>query len=428
MAGNAPGSPSSPHQQRIDAAWFLYNADKFDSSIAKCLEGLAVEPQCSELHGLMALNLAWLSRFDEAIESARESIRLAPDWGWAHFAMGRVLRRACRWRDAEPYLRESLRLTPQSLLFREHLGWILLELDRNEEALALADEARRLDPSWAYAAGQRGLALQSLGRFEDAERAYQEALELDPGLDVAHCGLGYLALRRREGPKAAEAFQTALRRSPSYRYAEAGLGDAVRLLFPGYGRIQDIATWLRARSELQRNLLAWSFCIAWFGALIALPFVGTRTSPLLSVLLVLFIYGATWAWAFAFWALRPLYELGLKFHPVGKWFVVSDRVREGVIVASFLVPGVLLVPAGLAFEWPWGLTAGLACLLAVPSVGAQFRTPRPPRWGEEQLFLVVSLLIGLTPGAAGDFRYATIGLLVLGFQLLYTVCLSFTRP
>ena len=431
MPGSVPGGEVPLSRRRLERAWQLYHGGRYELAADECRASLALESQDSEAHGLLAFCLAGLSRFEDALAAARESIRLTPARAWSHYAYGRVLRKSRRYRDAESALREAIRIAPEDADYREEVGWVLIDSDRNREALDAAREGRRMDPGRAGFAAIEGIALEALGECHAAESALRSALALDPDHRTAHAGMGYLALRRREGPKAAEAFQTALRLSPTYRWAETGMGDALRLLFPGYGRVEAIRSWIGARRltapGLAIGVLAFLFVVVCGGLYATSGPVFGGPGPYLAII-ALFLVLLPYLWACAFWVLRPLVELNLAFHPVGRWLVSKERVRAGRWIAGLLGVGAILALGGWAFECTHGLLAGSAYLLAAPVLGARFREPPSPLAREEWILLILSLAAAVVPHAGSGVPLAIAATFSMWLQMVHAALLPLHRP
>ena len=427
MDASRPAGPGPSARQRVERAWHLHDGGRYELALQECLAALAVDPEFHEAHGLMAFCLALRSHLDDALEAARECVRLRPADSWPHYVHGWVLRRLRKYGEADVALREATRLSPAWATYREEHGWVLVNAGLHRAALEVIREGRKLDPQHAGLAAVEGVALHELNRFDEAEAAYRAALSLDPVRDVAHAGIGHLALRRHGGAEAERAFTEALRHAPNYRWAESGMADALRLQFPGYRRLELMESWIRRRTPEQRTALVAAGIALWCAMMILAPLLSSPGSAEPSVLSVALL-GLSWllpyAWAFAFWCLRRVYELRLRFHPVGRWLVDRKRSREAALIAGLLGAGAVLAIVGAAASWRYGIYAGACCLLGAPCVGAQMRVPSPPRWGGERLYLASCLAVGLCPGSVGELPFAAFGMAFLWFFVLYSVYLS----
>jgi tetratricopeptide (TPR) repeat protein len=302
------------------------------------------------------------------------------------------------------------------------------------EALEEAEEGLRLDPLHGPCAAVRGLALQHLDRWDEAADAYRDALAIDPEMVIPHAGLGYIALGRREGKEAAEAFRSALRLDPGCRWAQSGLPEALRHTFPGYGRIDRWVARLRALALRKRGGLGCLLCI------LILLFIGSSppwfidqdfswTGILLWMARLLVVLG-TWAWCFSIWVVRPLYELALHSHPVGRWLVEPVHLRESRILAGALLLAVLLLTAGAAFSWSRGALLGVVLLLCLPPMRAVHRSGTVGWRGGERGFTVFALLLGvLGTLLPAEFGVAGIrsGIALATMLMLHSFFISFTE-
>ncbi|NUN51982.1 MAG: tetratricopeptide repeat protein [Planctomycetaceae bacterium] len=413
----------------------LYRLGRPESALMEVEEALRSDPESASGHGLRAFALLALGRVPAAREAAQSCVSQDPDWAWTHYVLGRVRRMTGLPSSAREPLDEAVRLAPEDADYRLERAWLHFEQRRFAAAIADAEDGLRLDPLLGRCAAVRGIALQFQGRMEEAETAYREALAISPDLAIAHAGLGYAALRRRKGAEAAESFRSALRLDPSYNWAQSGLPEALRLTFPGYARLDRWISGLRSLNRKWRRgigyLLTFLVIAGFVGSFrlaLAMGYGSVSGAGLLALLLIFPL--ACWFWALLLWVARPLCELGMRFHPVGRWLVDPVRFRTSAVLAGCGFLGFLLILLGAVGAWPRGWLLGFHVLLALPTLGFLLRNGLA-RWDARMgtVFLgcaVMGLVAALTPGEIG---LVAMGVAYLaGFVLLlHSFYASFTE-
>ncbi|NUN51962.1 MAG: tetratricopeptide repeat protein [Planctomycetaceae bacterium] len=394
---------------------------------------LQVEPESGDARGLEAFCLLEIGDHQGARTSAGRCVSLEPTRAWNHYVLGRVLRLSGDREGARVPLDEAIRLDPEEPDYRQERAWFRFDGEWYSGALADAEEGLRIDPLHGPCASVRGITLQHLGRFEEAEAAYREALRLDPEMPIPHAGLGFLALRKRQGVASVEAFRTALRLDPAYGWVKSGLPDALLLCFPGYARIDRILQVLRDLAAWKRTGIAIFLLVVlggWSIVIVILTMESSHRSmsaaKWVGMLLLPFL---AWTWTSVVWVARPLYELALGFHPVGKWLVRPSRRRHAYLVAGCLASSLLLLCGGLLGAGPLVVWVGSSLLVLLPSLGALGRGNSPGWLSIEGISWMAALsLVVLSATVPGEGAAFAVGV-AMGLAFLLAVnahYLSFT--
>lgn len=141
---------------------------------------LALDPESTTLHRLLASALIGLERPTEAIEAARTACRLAPDDAACLVTLSRAEIAGGRVGPGLEAARRAVSAAPHSASTHFGLSQAFLAAGNATGALTAADEAVRLSPGSAQVHNLRGMCLDRAGRRAEARTAYQRALALDP--------------------------------------------------------------------------------------------------------------------------------------------------------------------------------------------------------------------------------------------------------
>lgn len=333
---------SDPHVSR---AALLLEQSRFDLAEAELRLALAEDPDNGRLHSYLAICLAERGALEEAQGEADRGVALEPDFPGAHFMRAQVLRKRKRLDEAMEAAAECLRLDPEQPSPRALRASIHLERKRWADALEEAEIGLSFDAADADCANLRAVALTQLGRRAEAATSLGEALERDPENDLTHANRGWGLLHEGDPKRAMEHFRESLRLDPTNEWARAGIVEALKARNPIYGLMLKYFLWMGRLSGKAQ----WAIVLGGFFAYRFLVGVAERnpaSRPVLVPLLVAYALFALFSWIAS-----PLFNMFLRFHPLGRHALSPDQRLAGSCVGScvFLTLG--------ALAW-WGLGGG----------------------------------------------------------------------
>ena len=378
----------------LERARLLIQHNRPQQAIEQLAQLLALDPDSSEGHALMALCMTYdRDRWHDATREAEQAIHLAPDFGLAHYALAVVLEKRNRHADALVAVREAIRLEPSQPHFSGLAASLHAQQAQWQEALDVASQGMQVDPDDESCAAMRSLALERLGRTSDAVHEADAAVARNPDSAEAHSMRGWTQLQNGNYTQAQDSFREALRLNPNYEFARSGMIQALnsnhllfRLVFRFYSFLGRMAQGAQ-----------WAIIIGLFVGMRILRQLGNQypnLQPYITPISVLYL-----GFCLLSWIANPLFNTFLRFHPFGKFLLSKKQIWSSNLVALCLVAGVagavlqfvrgdypstfimfiapvfLTLPISTAFEvdegWPmWvaiaaSLGLGLLCILSL---------------------------------------------------------------
>jgi tetratricopeptide (TPR) repeat protein len=248
-------------------------------------------------------------------------VALAPDFPFAHYARGHVLLDMGRLKEAEAAAREAVELDPESPNAFALLSATLGNQSKWRAALEAAENGLAIQADHGPCANLRAQALAILGRGQEARQTLHSALADNPEDSHSLSNLGWVALRQGRHREAAGHFRDALRQDPENDAAREGLLESLRSSFLPYRLI------LLFFLSLQRfnSQTRWMIVIGLFVGARVLRTVARNNpalQPLITPILVLYTL-----FVFMTWFARPLMNVFLRVHPIGR-HALSPTDRE----------------------------------------------------------------------------------------------------
>lgn len=393
----------------------LLEQRRYDLAESEFRAALAQDPQDARLHILLALTLVELHREREAMQEARTAIGLAPDEPGGHFALGFALANEERFRDARRALDEAIRLDPRNPSYWGTLARTWIGERRWTTAVEAADQGLAIEPSHGPCLNMRSIALTQLGRLDEAAATIGTALQHNPESSAAHANRGFAALHRGRAGEALDAFTESLRLDPENEGARSGFAEALKAQNPIYAALLRFSLWTARLGTGPRLVLL-------FGA----PFIFRVVRNLAQTDDGM----AAWFYPFAAlyfslilltWLGDPVFNLLLRFHPVGRHALSREQVVETNLVGGSLL--IALVSAALALVtgnsvWWIGAVGGVLVALPLSSIyGVRRGWPRLVLTGFAVAVAGIgagAILIGLTSADREDPLEAALPLAVVG--------------
>lgn len=218
LVDEAAGRFRSSEMILVVAADHHLAAGSFEFAASLLGSLIALRPQSSPYHGMLAETLLRLGRDDDALASARTALRLEPVNPYANYAMGLIFFELGQHQEAIESLGKVGPEHPRSENARYYIA--LGESRRGQPAKAvdvLLELAAGSPASFTY---QHELAkeLNVLNRYAEAEAAYLKANELKPGRPEVHSGIGMAQMMTGRFEKAIANFEEAVRLKPSEQF------------------------------------------------------------------------------------------------------------------------------------------------------------------------------------------------------------------
>ncbi|MGH7629699.1 MAG: tetratricopeptide repeat protein, partial [Gemmatimonadales bacterium] len=165
-------------EARVAVARLLERTDRPDLALAVLDDGLARQPDQTEL--LLARGRAHgqQRRYPAAEADLRRVLRLYPSHGPAHFELGLILMRRGRAADGADAFARAIAFGPESASVYTHLAEALNLSGRLTDAAAALERAVALDPAEPRAYHLLGRVLDRLQRSDEATAMYRRAREL----------------------------------------------------------------------------------------------------------------------------------------------------------------------------------------------------------------------------------------------------------
>jgi tetratricopeptide (TPR) repeat protein len=241
----------------------------------------------------------------------------------------------------------------------------------------------------------RAMALVKLGRRAEAGQTIDAALARSPEDAFSHANKGWALLEARRPKEALDHFREALRLDPNFEYARLGIIEALKARNPIYGLFLRYALCdgeaaaegaiRRAHRGVPRQPLPAQSS-------------GRQNPALEPYLMPIFIaYGVFALWT---WLARPLFNLLLRLHPLGKHALSQEEKTETNWIGGLL--GTVRCFAASASLVGRDVGATLLFVLAMMLAGLTMPTflffQASPGWPRRILLGAVAIL------AAGDGR------------------------
>ncbi|AIE87764.1 tetratricopeptide repeat protein [Fimbriimonas ginsengisoli] len=355
-----------------DRVRFYISQQRYQEALKELATAIAQRPQDAELHALRSHCLIQVDH-REAIKAAELAVSLEPDLAFAHYMLAAARDSAGKPKQAEPAARQALALRPEWPDGYAMLAGVLARQAKWPDALAQAEEGLRVDPNHEGCQRQRAQALSFMGKDAEAKEAVLKALVDNPGSPRVHAEMGWVSLRAGNYREAEAHFQEALRIDPTNERARLGLLDALRARFILYRALLGFAALLRALPAKYQGSVGFILFLIIRGAgeiLASNHGLAPVLVPILVILGTMFLMR---------WIGRPVANLSLLFHPLGRLALGREQRIETWTMAGFLAAGVLLGVGGWFSPlkvWPAGVMAAVGWMLLTLASAMETRQNR----------------------------------------------------
>jgi len=229
-----------------DRGLLLYHSKKFKLAEKEFRDELAVYPQSSIAHAMLALSLVAQSKGQKAHPEAVKAAQLAPDSYYAQYTLSFTFAATHKLNESEKAIREALRLSPQTAYLFARAAEIMYFRRKFAESLEVANQGLEIDANHEDCLVKRASALVMLQRLDEADETIASVLRISPENVQAHIEKGAVLLRRGGGQekKAFECYREALRLKPSSEAARLGVIAALKSRNPLFYGILRLSFWM----------------------------------------------------------------------------------------------------------------------------------------------------------------------------------------
>ncbi len=340
----------------FDRALLLFETNRPAEAEKMLMEGLAQDPEQPLTLTLLAICRLRLNKDAAALEASQQALMLAPDHTFVLTTHGRTLAANRKNADARRALMSALEVDPTYAEAYSVLAQIEYSEQRWEMTLHNAESGLEHDPSDQTLINLRAMALVKLNRSEEAAQTMDYALYNDPEDSFSHGNKGWVHVERGQYDEAVASFREALRLDPNNEYARDGLKEAIKgknWLYRGIlwyflfmGKLSSANQWvviigLYVGARVLRSL--------------ANNYEGLR--PFIAPVLIAYM-----VFVFATWIGKPLSNLFLRLHPIGKLALDDDEKRFSNLTGICLLAGLTTLGIGYIAVSDTDLSARLTIL------------------------------------------------------------------
>ncbi|HUA55304.1 MAG TPA: tetratricopeptide repeat protein [Candidatus Sulfotelmatobacter sp.] len=187
---------------------------RFDEALAHCWHVVELAPNDPAALSQLGAVLFACGHRDDARHALERAVRLDPECATAHRQLGRLFAEADEAEPAEDHLQRAIMFGHPDVDSMRRLGWLLQHTNRLERAEAIARLAVTTAPDDAAAHHLLGWVMKRRGRTAEARAVLERAVALQPDFPIAVRLLVELDLALGSGAEAAARLHAALARTP----------------------------------------------------------------------------------------------------------------------------------------------------------------------------------------------------------------------
>jgi adenylate cyclase len=149
---------------------------QYDKALSEAERAVALNPNASDAHMMLAFTLGDLDRWEESILYAKKSLRLSPFPGAAPFhALGHACFMTGQYDESIAAYKRALKVSPKFLPGHVYITACYSSMGRDEEATAAAQEVLRLNPKFTIESWAKRLNYKDKADIEREVAALQMA-------------------------------------------------------------------------------------------------------------------------------------------------------------------------------------------------------------------------------------------------------------
>ena len=354
----------------LERAHQLFLIGRIDEAEVELRKALAENPELPMAYVLLAECHISKNEFKQAVDMSKQAIAKDAGKPLFYFVLGKSSFYNKDIPGARLAIHEGQRLAPGNAQFFLLRSQIEFYQQNWESALNEANRGLELDPENVNLVNQRAQALIKLNRKEDAATTMDYALHKAPENSYSHANKGWVAIEKDEYDQAIGSFLESLRLDPGNDLAREGLKEAIRGRNLIYRVILKYFLWMNKMQEKYQ----WGFIIGIY-LLYRLVLKAAESIPALAPFLypVIVLYVL---FAFSTWIAKPVSNLFLRLHPVGKHALDEDEILgsniTGLVLLVCLLSFVTCFVTGHDFWFRAGIVSGI---MLIP-IGGTFTIPK----------------------------------------------------
>lgn len=358
--------------QHVQRALLLLEQGRSHDAAAEARRALALEPNHAMALGILATCNLMAKEFAKGLELARQAVANDAEHPWLLLVLARAQFYTYDVPAAKETLQTGLQNMPDYAPFWALLGEIEMYGEQWAKALEAADQGLQFDPSDVDLINLRSRALVKLNRTGEAAETLAHALNQAPEDPYSHANKGWVMVEQGRFDDAIASFREALRLNPNLEHARTGLKEAIKGKNPLYRMVLNYFLWMgKMQSGTQ-----WLIIIGIYlggRVLRRMSDMGGIAGVIGMALLALYVI-----FVYSTWIARPIGDLFLRLHPVGKLALDDDEIKATNWTGGLLGLTIVLFLAS-AFaksdqDSPLTLAA-LLCLTMLIPVGGLFSVP-----------------------------------------------------
>lgn len=372
---------------------------------------LSQNPNHAYAMGLLALCHSRSKEIKESIQLVENAIGLEPNNTYLFYLQAHIYLQANRIEDAKAAANNGLLISPNEPALFQVKSSIALFQDDWEGALRNAEIGLGLDPENVELINLRARALIQLNRKQEASSTLDYALHKSPEDPLAHTNKGWVAIENDNYDEAVTHFKEALRLSPTFNFAQMGLKEAIKGKNIFYRQILKFFLWTnKMTNEGRWKLLIGAFII--YQILVQIADYFPSSIPFLAPFIIAYI-----VFAFSTWIARPISNLFLRLHPLGKLALTDDEKLASNVVGGFLIAGILSIVAYFITDFELlALLGGWMILMLIP-LGGVFGMDKDSK--ARKYLITYSLILGIIGLAFIFFPFVDILLYAFGLGIFF---------
>lgn len=404
----------------------LYNMGHFKEAEAEFKKVLSEDPNHAFGLAMMALVYLETDRKEEALPVAQMALGQAPWSPFIFYVMARVQFFNRQIEEALASLAQGRNVDPEDPDFYMLEAQIYFHQSKWEEALAAAVAGMELDPENVHLVNLRAQCLVKLNRKTEASQTLDYALQKAPENSYSHANKGWVNIEKDKYNDAIASFKEALRLDASNEYAKHGLKEAIKGKNILYRGVLKYFLWMGKLAEKGQWAVIIGAYIA-YQIIIKISAAYPAIAPLLYPLIVFYII-----FAFSTWIARPISNLFLRFHPLGKLTLSDDEIMGSNIAGALMFGAIACFVTDFIQPNDFFFVLGAYLGIMLIPVGGLFGVEKGTK--ARTYLLIYTLLLAMVGGGFLIFPDLTIlvyifmlGIFFYGFVVNYIVTLANRR-
>ncbi len=377
----------------LERARLLLAQGRFAQAAEQLQMLLSTDPNQWLAHALLAC--CWMQdadRLGDATAEAQLAIALAPDQSFTHSILATVCSARKHFDQAQAAIETAISIDPDVAAYHGIQASIFLQTSKWQLALESSERGLQFDPDQEDCLASRSLALERLGRRKDSLQQANEAVARDPDSSSLHAMRGWTLLHDNNYREAQISFREALRLEPTNSFARSGMLESLKsnyFLFRVFFQYQAFMSRLQGRFRfaliigiylLIRALNIWSDA-------------NPKVEPFILPITIAYI-----AFCLFSWIADPIFDALLRFNRFGRYLLSANQVIAANVVIAIIGLAVITGSALAIYgDFAAAFTLALCVLFLTLPSSMIFRVSQGwPQWIAVGSTIVMSLLCAIS--------------------------------